>query len=1088
MVLEYRVRIMQRSASQVSSHTCYICSFERVALKHYTSKLTNYDDLTTLQTFGFRGEALSSLCALSDFHVITAQVEDAPKGTKLDFEISGELKSTQIVASQKGTTVAVENLFRNLPVRRRELEKNIKREYGKVLSILQAYACISTEVKFSVSNMMAKGKKTIVFATKSNPKTRENIANVFGAKVLPALTIMDLRFEMQDSSKSSLQRSTTETDSENKQVRITGHISRPVFGEGRQTPDRQMFFVNARPCGLPQVAKIFNEVYKSFNVSQSPFIFANIVLDTNAYDVNVSPDKRTILLHDQGALLENLRTSLTNLFEKEDQTVPQTQRLLQKLPSFKQLTIQRDTSVPKSSDREDDEPDESDSGNDIESANSTSVLRETGSTEQESIPSLIEDFAARDTRERTRGLIRIAADPDGREPISKNKQKLVKKLSRNSNSAQSLGESENTRDTITSDDLEDSRSIPVLDFNKRIAEQQATTESHHVLSSRSSDEEAEEDVPSIVGTPKKPAPGVVQNAFERMRPQRTPPQTATITIGNKTTTSILGPTISKLPKVIPSPRTTEPSRSVALQRFSSSIRSFDAPDTRIEVMGSLRPSHSFAGSDEISGVTGAGSFTPSSEPDGSDSEISVQSIHQHDGGHRDSSVEENELDSGLEQSSSDEKSDEEYMDDSEKKTREDEKVAALIQHAEEAAAMPSQDNIARANKLLNGRGHKEATVQLIQLLDESVERIDQSLTSLETHLQNSLQDSRKSESRIEPEAESPEERLSLKVSREDFSHMHIVGQFNLGFILAVRTSHAQTISDELFIIDQHASDEKYNFERLQATTIVQNQRLVHPHPLDLTAVEEEVLLENSTALVHNGFLVDVDLSGDSPVGQRCKLQALPMSREITFDTSDLEELIVLLAESGSSVSAIPRPSRVRRMFAMRACRSSVMIGKSLSIKHMDRLVRQMGEIDKPWNCPHGRPTMRHVLGLSAWDSWHEGDGLVGLGANEAGEKNVDWREWMSTEGNIDDEENIATGSLEAEGKDNDNETDEEDEGDEEREEGETEDEEGETEDEEGEEEEEAERDDDDDSDEGDADEEAVGPSKLNLLGRFDSRG
>lgn len=64
-------------------------------------------------------------------------------------------------------------------------------------------------------------------------------------------------------------------------MHIAGHVSRPVFGEGRQTPDRQMFFVNSRPCGLPQVAKVFNEVYKSYNVSQSPFIFANILLDTS---------------------------------------------------------------------------------------------------------------------------------------------------------------------------------------------------------------------------------------------------------------------------------------------------------------------------------------------------------------------------------------------------------------------------------------------------------------------------------------------------------------------------------------------------------------------------------------------------------------------------------------------------------------------------------------------------------------------------------------------------------------------------------------------------------------------------------------
>ena len=169
-------------------------------MKHYTSKLASYDDLTSLQTFGFRGEALSSLCALSDFHILTARAEDAPKGTRLDFEISGKLKSANVAASPTGTTVVVANLFQHLPVRRRELDKNIKREYGKVLTLLQAYACIGTNVKVTVSNVAAKGKKAVVFATKSNPSTKENIANVFGAKILPALINMDLSFEMQRSS------------------------------------------------------------------------------------------------------------------------------------------------------------------------------------------------------------------------------------------------------------------------------------------------------------------------------------------------------------------------------------------------------------------------------------------------------------------------------------------------------------------------------------------------------------------------------------------------------------------------------------------------------------------------------------------------------------------------------------------------------------------------------------------------------------------------------------------------------------------------------------------------------------------------
>jgi DNA mismatch repair protein PMS2 len=90
-------------------------------------------------------------------HIVTARAVDGPKGTRLEFEQSGKLKRRSVVAAKQGTTVVVESLFYNLPVRRKELEKTIKREYSKALTLLSAYACISTGVKFSVSNQMPKG-------------------------------------------------------------------------------------------------------------------------------------------------------------------------------------------------------------------------------------------------------------------------------------------------------------------------------------------------------------------------------------------------------------------------------------------------------------------------------------------------------------------------------------------------------------------------------------------------------------------------------------------------------------------------------------------------------------------------------------------------------------------------------------------------------------------------------------------------------------------------------------------------------------------------------------------------------------------
>jgi DNA mismatch repair protein PMS2 len=259
---------------------------------------------------------------------------------------------------------------------------------------------------------------------------------------------------------------------------------------------------------------------------------------------------------------------------------------------------------------------------------------------------------------------------------------------------------------------------------------------------------------------------------------------------------------------------------------------------------------------------------------------------------------------------------------------------------------------------------------------------------------SSIQDSLAEDEVTDLDASNAEEKLSLTIARKDFLRMRIAGQFNMGFIIASRPANKRpdeelepAENDELFIIDQHATDEKYNFERLQEIQTVQSQRLVHPKRLELTALEEEIVLQNLPAIEANGFKVHVDMSGDEPVGSRCEVLALPMSREVTFSLTDFDELIALLGEESSESKHIPRPSKVRKMFASRACRSSVMIGKALTHGQMETLVRHMAELDKPWNCPHGRPTMRHLCRLDSWDAkgWRD-DGVQS--------PSVSWQSYM----------------------------------------------------------------------------------------------
>jgi len=167
--------------------------------------------------------------------------------------------------------------------------------------------------------------------------------------------------------------------------------------------------------------------------------------------------------------------------------------------------------------------------------------------------------------------------------------------------------------------------------------------------------------------------------------------------------------------------------------------------------------------------------------------------------------------------------------------------------------------------------------------------------------------------------------------------------------------------DDLFIVDQHASDEKYNFETLQQTTRIQSQKLFRPRPLELTAADELVAIENMHMLQQNGFELVVDETAAVGQGSKLKVTAFPVSKSTEFGMADLEELLNLMRDQPSG--NVVRCSKARAMFAMRACRKSVMIGMPLNKSQMTTVVQHMGTIEQPWNCPHGRPTMRHLFDL-----------------------------------------------------------------------------------------------------------------------------
>uniref|UniRef100_A0A4W4FAR3 Mismatch repair endonuclease PMS2 n=1 Tax=Electrophorus electricus TaxID=8005 RepID=A0A4W4FAR3_ELEEL len=697
-------------------------NFVGLTLKHHTSKLRDFSDLTHVETFGFRGEALSSLCALSDLSVVTCH-ESSHVGTRLVFDRSGRLTQRAPHPRQQGTTVTLQQLFSTLPVRHKEFQRNIKKEYSKMIHVLQSYCVISTGVRVTCTNQIGQGKRSTVLCTSGSPSMRDNIGALFGPKQLQSL-IPFQQISPTDNIKEDYGLNGEELPKD--LFIISGYVSQADHGVGRSATDRQFFFINKRPCDPSKVSKLVNEVYHMFNRHQYPFVALNISVASECVDVNVTPDKRQIFLQEEKLLLAILKSSLLAMYETGVNKITLNHKL--------QLSGSMYASPP----------------NPLK--NMQSFFR---SSEKINCPKPFLSFPGRTASESA---------------VSPLKTSLLNKYGHSSD----------------------------VDTDSGLSEQRSTT-----------------------GTPET----LCENASKLASPDS------------------------------------------VLDEFGVKNEPHNEP--AVKVLTDLEPA-----GQELEAVVGPERiFSPEAKKH-TTSGLFDRHVSVH------------------------------------KKTQ------------------PLQFSMT------------QLASRMERLKTQRREEIDQEPKY------------RRFRAQIKPgDNQSAEDELKKEISKDMFKQMEIIGQFNLGFIIT-------KLKSDLFMIDQHATDEKYNFEMLQQHTILNGQRLIVPQNLELTAVSETILIENIDIFKKNGF--DFLIDEDAPVMERVKLVSLPTSKSWTFGPSDIEELIFMLSD-GPGVMC--RPSRVRQMFASRACRRSVMIGTALSVSEMKKLVVHMGEIEQPWNCPHGRPTMRHLANL-----------------------------------------------------------------------------------------------------------------------------
>ena len=799
-----------------------------------------------------------------------------------------------------------------------------------------------------------KCKTEVKLSTSQNSTSiKDTISQVFGSKFLAGLT--PIRIELASAIISSSELKEVEKAGVNKDMwRIEGLVSKAPGTEssGKAARDIQVFSINGRPVDLPKVSKIIAEAWRQFETvsgdsKKRPACILGMYLPNCMFDVNVSPDKREVLISEEAAVYAAIKNGLVELWsgqsegkfvQNEAQNMSTAGR---KRPSEAIEAIECEIQAPQdepavvdSSPTQEDSPPDQGSGKRRRMVRRNAVTR--ASIGGGDVHKFVDHFSRIEQLRRGESLD-VTIDNQGFTPpmketppgstMSPNHGSISFSEQRNWNQTRlqfSPSRSESQRDDIdalnalqTKDNANEIPKSDVLEnipgFSTRVDEsplihhaQQIATALREEAEQRNSASGTSEVTPEELSRTSR---SVSRNASDRKILEAT---------------SAKNSNPDRNPNIHP-----ENSNDESDQALVSSDENAHVREPESETKG-RRKNMKRSNSD----------LDPNTRLQYSNAESDSSDAHESDSSNDDTSVAR------------------------EAKTPE---TANAIQ---EIVTWP---NFTNSSILEQAHVAKEATIARKSRLASVKEKRDDTSSSKEGEYQ--------------------EGDGTLSLSKDDFVTMHVIGQFNLGFILALGPD------GQLWILDQHAMDEKYNFEKLCKETKIHEQTLIAPLPLELSPSEENCVLEHMDIFEKNGFRFKHD-STKLP-RHRLSLTAVPHSgsggdgrKAVQFGPRDVGALCSLLgadgacsssgyiAGSGSGADGAGKSGNnaVRRhagsignetillpkavaMFASRACRSSIMIGESLTQSKMNSLVQRLQHLDHPWTCAHGRPTIRHVKDL-----------------------------------------------------------------------------------------------------------------------------
>ncbi len=259
-------------------------AFER----HATSKLRSAEDLDEIKSMGFRGEALASIAAIARVELVS-KTRESDNGYKVVIE-GGNILEEGETGCPNGTSITVENLFFNTPVRYKFLKKDFT-ESGYIEDVITRIALVHPEIAIKLINT----GKTII-QTSGNGDLKAVIYNIYGKDI--AQNLIDINYNYED-------------------MIISGVIGKPVIS--RSNRSNQLFFVNKRFVKDKTLSGAAEQAFKGFvTVGKHGFLVLNIEMDPRKVDVNVHPAKLEVRFQEENLIFKAVYHAIKDGLTRED--------------------------------------------------------------------------------------------------------------------------------------------------------------------------------------------------------------------------------------------------------------------------------------------------------------------------------------------------------------------------------------------------------------------------------------------------------------------------------------------------------------------------------------------------------------------------------------------------------------------------------------------------------------------------------------------------------------------------------------------------------------------------------------------------